>query len=204
MKTAVVKAGLLALAMGVSAGASAQSFNYNYVEGGFGQLDDGDAVFVNGAMDINKNWGIVGGLEVGSLDIPYGDADVTLLEIGAQYHDQVKSNFSVQAGLKLLYADVEFEADICAGSGFPGYTCKASGSDDEIGLVGNVGGRLQVQPQLQLEGDIKLIANDALEDDGLGLQGAVRYYFDPKLSVAGGLAIDTELDGLYINLRYDL
>ncbi len=202
MKTAVVKAGLLALAMGVSAGASAQSFNYNYVEGGFGELDDGDAVFVNGAMDINKNWGIVGGLEVGSLDIPYGDADVTLLEIGAQYHDQVKSNFSVQAGLKLLYADVEFDFDPCPGMGFP--SCKSSGSDDEIGLVGNVGGRLQVQPRLQLEGDIKLIANDALEDDGLGLQGAVRYYFDPKLSVAGGLAIDTELDGLYINLRYDL
>lgn len=194
MNKPVIKMALLAAAMLSAASAiAAPTFNYNYIEGGVGQLDDGEAIFVNGAKDINKNWGIVGGLEIGSVD---PDFDVTLFEVGAQYHQPVDSQLSWHAGLKLLY--VKVEGDIS----YPGFGVVASVDEDEIGFVANGGVRFRVNPKFQLEGDIKLVQNDAV-DDGLGLQGAARYYIDPKLSVAGGLAIDTELDGLFVSLRYD-
>jgi hypothetical protein len=208
MKTTIVKASLLALAMGASA-ANAAGINYNYVEAGFGQLDEGEAVFANGAVDINKNWGIVGGVEVGSVDVAFGDADVFMLEGGVQFHETVKSNLSVHGGVKLLYVEWESEVDGCAG--IPAWARAWSGcgmvsySADDIGFVGNVGLRFQVQPNLQLEGDAKLIVIDeAVAEDGFGVQGAARFFFSPQLSVAGGLAIDTELDGLFVSLRYDM
>lgn len=197
MKKPVITAGLLAITMlGAASAMAATTFNYNYVEGGLGQLDEGEAVFVNGAVDINKNWGLVGGLERGSVD---PDFDITLLEAGAQYHQQIDSRLSWHAGLKLLYVKVEGDFVVVTGFG----TMRQSFDADDTGLVANGGLRYQVNPKFQLEGDIKLFQNDAW-DDGLGLQGAARYYFDPKLSVAGGLAIDTELDGLFVSLRYDL
>lgn len=194
MKKRVIKAGLLAVAMLASTATMAAPFNYNYIEGGVGELDEGDALFVNGAMDINKNWGIVGGLELGSFDPDY---DITLLEAGAQYHQQVNSRLAWHAGLKLLYVNID-------GPNYNQGLGNGSNDADDIGLVANGGVRFLVTPKFQLEADVKHFKNDALLDDGLGLQGAARYYFDPRLSVAGGLAIDTELDGLFASLRYDL
>jgi opacity protein-like surface antigen len=189
MKTTFVKASLLALALGTSAAASAAEFNYNYVEGGFGELDsDGDALFLRGAHDIDKNWGLVGGLYVGDAD---PNIDVTAFEVGAQYHQPLKSNLGFHAGLQLLHVEVDVDTPF------------GSASDDDTGLIANAGLRFQVQPQFQLEGDVTLSSNDML-DDGLGLRGAARYYFTNELSAAGGLAVDTELDGLFVSLRYDM
>lgn len=192
MKPTTIKAGLLSLALGLPTFASAATFNYNYLEAGFGELDDGEALFVNGAFDIDKNWGLVGGLAFGDVD---PDVDVTSLQVGAQYHQPLKGNLSMQAGARLWYIEADYPTGPF-GSG--------SASDDDIGLFANVGLRFQVQPRFQLEGDIVLTSNDMLQDDGLGLQAAGRYYIDQRLSVAGGLAVDSLLDGLFISVRYDL
>jgi hypothetical protein len=192
MKTTFVKAGLLALAMGVSATAGAATFNYNYVEGGFGELDnDGDAFFLKGAKDLNPNWGLVGGLYFGDAD---PNIDFTAFEFGAQYHQPLKSNLSFHAGAQILHVEVDFD--------HPVFGTKIS--DDDTGIIANAGLRFQVQPKFQLEGDVKFSSNDMLPDDGLGLQIAARFYIDPRLSIAGGVASDTELDGLFVGLRYDL
>lgn len=192
MKTTFVKASLLALALGTSAEASAATFNYNYVEGGFGELDsDGDALFLRGAHDIAKNWGLVGGLYFGDVD---PGADVNAFEFGVQYHQPLKSNLGFHAGVQLLHVEVDFDNHPVFGF---------ARSEDDTGLIANAGLRFQVQPQFQLEGDVTLSSNDML-DDGLGLRGAARYYFTNELSAAGGLAVDTELDGLFVSLRYDM
>lgn len=202
MRKQILKSALLAAAILGATSAMAAPINYSYVEGGFGQLDEGDAVFFNGAKDLNQNWDLVGGLEIGQFDFgamgANADIDLTMLEIGGQYHQPVDSRLSWHAGLKLLY--VKVEGDIT----HPVFGTIGSFDEDDVGLVANGGLRFLVNPKFQLEGDIKLFMNDALADDGLGLQGAARYYFDPKFSVAGGLAVDTELDGLFVSLRYDL
>lgn len=193
MPGTIIKTGLLALALGVSSLAAAADFNYNYVEGGFGEIDDGEVLFVNGAHDIAPNVGLVGGLFMGDVDPGF---DVTGIEFGAQYHQLLKSNLSFNAGLKLLHIEVEgdFWHPVWGRSSFDG---------DDTGLIANAGLRFRVQPKVELEGDLKLSSNDMI-DDGLGAQAAVRFYIDPRFSVAGGLAIDTELDGLFVSLRYEM
>lgn len=194
MKKTMMKASLLALALGASSMASA-AFNYTYLEGGFGEIDHGEVLFLNGAVDLNKNFGLVGGLYAGDAD---PDVDVTGLAFGAQYHQPLKGNLDFRAGLKILHIEAEGNFyNPGLGNAYGKY------EDDDTGFIANAGLRFQVQPKLQLEGDIKLSSNDLI-DDGLGIEGAVRYYLDPRFSVAGGLAMDTELDGLFVSLRYDM
>lgn len=202
MKINMVKTGLMALAMAVSSAATAQDFSYSYIEGGFGKLDEGDAIFANGSFAVAPNWSIVGGLEIGSYDLGYGnDADTLLLEGGAQFNQQLDAGLSVHFGAKLLYAEYEYDTPrFCNGFFCYGGTY----SDDDIGVIGNAGVRFQVHPKIQLEGDVKVSSNDALADDGLGFQGAARFYVAPNFSIAPGFAVDTELDGPYVGLRFDL
>lgn len=187
MSAKLIKTSLFALALGASAAAAAADFNYNYVEGGYGEIDHGDGLFVNGAHDIQKNIGLVGGIFVGSTDPGF---DVTMLEFGAQYHQPLKSNLGFNAGIKILHINVDL----------PNW---ANGNDSDTGLVANAGLRFRVQPKIDLEGDLKLVSSDMI-DDGLGADLGARFYVDQHLSFAAGLAVDTELDGLYLSARYDL
>ena len=77
------------------------------------------------------------------------------------------------------------------------------GNHDDTGLVASAGLRFRVQPKIELEGDVKYLTNDILHD-GLGAQVAGRFYIDPRFSVAAGVAVDTEMDGLFVALRYNL
>jgi hypothetical protein len=192
MRTHLIRGGLLALALGFSGSAAAAGFNYNYVEGGFGEIDDGEVLFANFGYDIQKNFGLAGGLYIGDTDPGF---DVTALEFGGVYHQPLKSNLDFTASLKVLHVEVE-------GDFFHPVWGNWSADADDTGLIASAGLRFQVQPKLQLEGDLKLSSNDMI-DDGLGAQAAIRYYMTPKVSVAGGLAIDTELDGLFVSLRGD-
>ncbi|HEX4869541.1 MAG TPA: hypothetical protein VFV15_02295 [Moraxellaceae bacterium] len=191
MSVKLFKTAALALALGMSGAASAADFSYNYVEAGFGELDnDGEALFVNGAFDVAKNIGLVGGLYIGDVD---PNVDVTGLEFGAQFHQTLKSNLSFNAGLKLLHIEAEFDHPVFGSQDL-----------DDTGFIANAGLRFQVQPKIQLEGDLKYSSNDLLDDDGFGAQVAGRFYLDNRFSIAPGLAMDTEFDGLFVGLRYDL
>lgn len=192
MASTLFKTAALALAMGISGAAAAADFNYNYVEAGFAELeDDGDALFVQGAYDVAPNIGLVGGLYIGDYD---PDVDVTGLAVGMQYHQTLKSNVSFHAGLKLLHIEAEWDHPVWG-----------SADVDDTGFIANAGLRFKVQPKIELEGDLKLSDNDLLEDDGgLGAQVAARFYLNNQFSIAPGLAVDTEFDGLFVGVRYDL
>lgn len=187
MSVKLIKTGLFALALGASAAATAADFNYNYVEGGFGEIDDGDVIFLNAAHDIQNNIGLVGGLFTGDTDY---NVDVTGIEFGAQYHQALKSNLGFNAGLKILHVQVDL----------PSW---ARGDDSDTGLIANAGLRFRVAPKIDLEGSLKLSSNDMI-DDGLGAEVGGRFYLDQHLSFGVGLAVDTELDGLYAGVRYDM
>lgn len=191
MSLNLFKSAALALALGVSGAAAAADFNYNYVEGGFGELDDdGEALFVNAAHDIAPNVGLVGGLYIGDVD---PNIDITGLEFGVQFHQALKSNIGFNAGLKLLHIEAEFDHPVFG-----------SQDIDDTGFIANAGLRFQVQPKIQLEGDLKYSSNDVLDDDGFGAQVAGRFYLNNQFSIAPGLAMDTEFDGLFVGVRYDM
>ena len=55
-------------------------------------------------------------------------------------------------------------------------------------------------PDCRMAGQIDGIGHER----GRGIRLGGRWYFDRQLSVAGGFASDTEIDGPYLSLRYDL
>lgn len=181
----MVSALLLSL---VSTDAIAGPFRYSYIEGGFGDADEADALFVNGAYRIDKQLDLIGGL------YSYDDKayDGTGIEAGVQFHQPIngKADFFASAQLYRVSVDIDLGP-------------WGSGSATDTGLMLKAGARYAVDSKLQLEGLVSISDNDAI-DDGLGFQGNVRYYIDPKLSLAAGLASDTELDGLFVGVRYDV
>lgn len=192
MSAKLFKTTLFALALGASAAASAADFKYNYVEAGFAELDgDGDALFVQGAYDIAPNIGLVGGLFLGDYD---PNVDLTGLEFGIQYHQTLKSNLAFHTGIKLLHIEKEFDHPVW----------NTGREEDDTGFIANAGLRFKVQPKIELEGDIKYSSNDIMLDDGIGIQVAGRFYLNNQFSIAPGLAMDTEFDGLFVGVRYDL
>lgn len=190
MPANLIKSSLLALALGASATASAADFSYNYIEGGYAEVDNGDGLFVDGSHDIAPHIALAGGVFLGSVD---PSVDVTELEFGAVYHQPLKSNLGFNAGLKLLRVSVDL----------PSWAKGWGAKDSDTGLVANAGLRFRVQPKIDLEGNLKLVSNDMI-DDGLGADLGARFYVDPRLSLSAGLAVDTEFDGIVLGARYDL
>lgn len=186
MSAKLLKSAALVLALGAATTAAAADYSYDYVEGGFGEITDGDGLFVNGSHDVAPNIALAGGVFLGNTDP--NSSDVTMLEFGGVYHQPLKSNLGFNAGLKVLHVNVD------AGRW---------GNHDDTGLVASAGLRFRVQPKIELEGDVKYLTNDILHD-GLGAQVAGRFYLDPRFSVAAGVAVDTEMDGLFVALRYNL
>lgn len=183
-KTLLASALLLA-----TTAASAADFNYTYGELGFGEgPGDGDGLFFGGAVDLQQGFGIVGAyyaldFERGNVD----DGDLDIFTIGVQFHTPLNNQADFVGSVQLINAEVDW-----------GY-----GDEDDTGLLLRGGIRFAIQQNLQLEGDLSYNTNDFWEDDELGIRAALRFYADRQLSIAGGVASDQELDGLFVSGRYD-
>lgn len=176
-----VLAGVLALSAGVAAAAP---FSYNYVEGGFGEVDHGDALFVGGSAALDKNLYVLGSLY--ALDFN-NDVSGAYLEGGIGYHVPLSAEADFFVNGQLLYANFNHVGN----------------DDDDLGAIARAGVRFMVVPKLELEGSLALSSNDFLQDDGVGLSASARYYFQPALSGALGFSSDTELDGFFVSARYN-
>lgn len=172
--------------------AGAATFSYDYVEGGFGEVADAadaDGIYLGGAHSLDKQFGLIGAL--GIIDYPGGDGLV--LRGGGIFHKPLQNNLDLFGSIELVYSDYEFRFGPFGGRF----------DDDDIGVAAALGLRYAVQDNFQLEGKLTLTEVDPF-DDGLGLLAGARYYIDRQLSAAAGIASDTEYDGIWINLRYDL
>lgn len=177
-----------------TATATAADFNYTYGEIGFGEgRGDGDGIFLGGAVDLQQGFGLIGSYY--ALDYDGGrwgdDGDFDILTIGVQYHAPINNQADFVLSAQLVNADADCEVagrDYC---------------DDDNGLLLRGGIRFAIQHNLQLEGDLSYNTNDYWDDDELGIKAGLRFYADRQLSIAGGVASDQELDGLYISGRYD-
>ncbi|MDI1301542.1 MAG: hypothetical protein PSX71_06530 [bacterium] len=178
----LVLAGAIALAAGA---ANAAPFSYDYVEGGYGEVDSGDSLFVGASKSLDKNLFVLG--NVYAVDFDHGVNGV-YLEGGLGYHVPLSAQADFFTTAQLLYSKFDVP----------------HGNDDDLGAIARVGVRLTPVAKLELEGSVALSSNDFLVNDGLGLSASARYHIDPRLSAAIGYSSNTELDGAFINMRYAL
>lgn len=177
-----VLAGAIALVAGV---ANAAPFSYDYVEGGFGEVDSGDSIFVGASKSLDKNLYVLG--NVYAVDFDHGVNGV-YLEGGLGYHVPLSAQADFFTNAQLLYSRFDVP----------------NGNHDDLGAIARAGLRFTPVDKLELEGSLALSSNDFLVNDGLGLSASARYHFDPRLSAAIGYSSNTELDGAFINVRYAL
>lgn len=171
-----------------SQGRSGSPFSYDFAEAGFGEVDEGDAVFIGGHKSVNRNVFVLGSAYMvdSGIDIPGYDGKGFYLEAGLGYAMPVAPQADVFANAQLLYANFDFPGD-----------------DDDIGYITRLGIRYMPVNQIELEGVAAYSSNDFLVDDGLGFSADARYHVNPALSAAIGYAQDTELDGAFLNVRYN-
>lgn len=177
-------AGLLALCAGA---ANASSFSYDHVEGGYGEIDDADSLFVRGSTSLDKNLYFLGGAFI----LDEKNIDGFYLQGGLGYHLPLSKQADLYFNGQLLYADVEVDTPF------------GNADDDELGFILRAGLRFMPVDKVELEGVLAASSNDLLIDDGLGIEVYGRYHFNPQLSAALGLHSDTELDGISLGLRYN-
>lgn len=191
MKKALLASALLL----ASSTAGAAGFGYSYLELGYGEVDDGDALFFGGAAQLQRGLSVIGSYYTIDFD---EDADGEIFTGGLQFNTPLGAKTDFVGSVQLINAEIEYK--IYRGRFLGTYT----ESEDDTGLLLRGGIRHALQQNLQLEGDISYNTNDFWEDDELGIKAGVRFYADRQLSFGVGIASDQELDGLYISGRYDL
>lgn len=179
---------LLAAALGLGASAAHAAFSYNYVEGGFGEEDEGNGFFVGASKNLDRNLFVLGSVYYvdPDINIPGYDATGYYLEGGLGYAMPLTPQADFFVNAQLLYANADIPGD-----------------DDDIGGIARAGLRYMPVDKVELEGSVAMSSNDLLIDDGFGASASARYYFDPRLSAALGYSTDTELDGVFLNVRYN-
>lgn len=180
----IVLAGALALA----ASASHAAFSYDYVEVGAGEVDEGDALFVNASKRINPNLFVLGGAYMVDSGTTFGsyDGEGFYLEGGLGYYLPMAPEVDVYGTAQVLYGNVDVPGD-----------------DDDLGYMTRLGIRYTPVARMELEGSAAFSGNDLLIDDGIGFSGSARYQLTPTFSAAIGYSQDTELDGAFFNVRYN-
>lgn len=181
------KMGLSVLLATVSWTACAQGFNYNY-----GQIDyhsgDFDGLGLTGSFVLNNELFIRAGY-IGTSDDDAGfDVDYTRLNVGIGLYKPLNQKTDGVVTVSIVNEEVETDAI----NNIP------SRSTDETGLLVTGGVRHQLDPKVELAGELFYI--DAIDDD-LGLYGEVRYLFKPGLTGGLGITSSDTLDGLSVNLR---
>lgn len=166
-----------------TAAAHAAPFSYDLVEGGFGEIDEADSLFLKGSKALDKNLYVLGGLYA----IDEQNVDGFYLEGGLGYHLPLSKQADLVLNGQLLYGDLDT----------PG------GGVDDLGAILRAGVRFTPVDRVELEGNLAFSSNDTLIDDGIGLDVYGRYFFNKQFSGALGLHSDTELDGLSLSVRYN-
>lgn len=179
MRKTLLAAALLA----ATSAAQAAPFSYDFVEGGYGEIDSADALFLKGSKALDKKLYVLGGLYA----IDDQNVDGFYLEGGLGYHLPLSKQADLVLNGQLLYGDLDT----------PG------GDTDDLGAILRAGVRFAPVDRFELEGNLAFSSNDTLIDDGVGVEAYGRYFFNKQFSGALGLHSDTELDGFSLSVRYN-
>lgn len=179
--------GLSALLASISLGAQAANFNYNYGQVGF-ETGDFEGLALTGSFDINKDMFVLARFadvtdDQGGIDVDYSE-----YSIGAGYHMPVNPQTDAVFTLSFHSGEV----DVPAFSIFPGY------KDDDTGILATAGIRHNLNPQIELAGNI---FHTTIFDGDTGFYGEVRYNINNKMSAGLNYTSSDAIDGLGINFR---
>lgn len=179
-----VSAGAQAAATTTHTAPQSGSFSYDYVEASFGELDhDANALYVGGALSMDKNWGLTG--NIGSASAPH-DVNAITLQGGAFFHTPLNKQADFYGRALVDYVDVNH------------------GGGNDLGIEAAAGIRFAVQDNFDLEGELGVYQVDpGFTDTGLGIKVDARYFLNKQVSAAVGVASQLDFDGLFVNVRYN-
>ena len=168
---------LLTALLALSASATAQDFDYNYLTLGYqrvtlddGSFDvDGDGIGLNGSLELNENFTIFAGYGMAEFEEQGIEVDADTLSIGIGWHTPLADNVDLVTGLSYEYIDI-------SALGF--------GVDDNgIGL--GVGLRFAASDRMEVSGGVDYVDYSDGGDDttfGLGFLYGVTDNVDVGLS----------------------
>lgn len=166
----MLRSTLLFLFLALSATASAEEFDYNWLGFSLGAVDydnanlDGNTLGIDGSFAFREDFHAFASYEVGDLDF---GVDSTAFDIGVGYNTELSEVIDAWARLSFEY--LEFDG--------PG-----GGSNDETGLGFGVGLRFAATPQIELNGAIEYVDIGDFGDDTALILGGL-YSFTPQIAV---------------------
>jgi len=167
--------------------ASAQGFDYTYVEGGYvnSELDtglanvDGDGLGLRGSLALNDKFHTFAKHATQDLDL---DVDTTEIEIGAGRSWRIRENVDFIGEISWVNAEVD----------------TPFGNTDEDGFGLGAGLRARTNSSLELEGRINYVdLNNS--DTSFSLLG--RYYLWDSFAIGGGLDFDDDDTAWNVGVR---
>ena len=140
-----------------SATAAADDFNYNFIQGSYGQIEfddigvDGDGFGIGGSVAVSDRFHLFGGYTTADMDF---GVDLNQAEAGVGFNAPISETVDLIASLAYVSAEVEA----------PGF-----GSVDDSGYGLGVGLRAMLTPVLEVNGDIQYVDfGDGADDTGFG------------------------------------
>jgi hypothetical protein len=158
-----------------------RDLSYTYAEVRFVDADnDGDGFRLNGSVELNGPWILVGGFT--SLDFD-GDVETSLLELGAGYVFNYTADFDLFGTLRIARAEVD----------------TPFGDDDETGFAFSAGTRGMLTRQFEIRGSVNHIN---LDNSDTYLELAGDYYFTDQLAAGLSLEFAGDTDVFTIGARW--
>ena len=160
----------------ISVTATAEDFNYNWLQLGYSTFDfetaDGDGFELAGAFELSEEFFLFGGYSQADLDF---GIDTSTWNAGFGYRNSIAASTDLFATASYEY--VEFDAPVF-------------GRSDDSGFGLGVGMRFMPVPAVELTGSINYV--DVGDDDTV-LKLAALYNFDPQFSIGLGSAFSDDV-----------
>lgn len=185
MLRSVLFTALLAL----SAAATAQDFDYNYMALGYervtlddGTFDvDGDGIGLAGSVEINEDFFLFGGYGMAEFEEAGIEVDADTLSIGLGWHTSLSEQVDFVAGLSYEYIDLS--------------ALGISVDDNGIGL--GVGLRYAASPNVEINGGVDYVDySDGGDDTTFGLGLLYRVSDAVDIGVSGDWGDDSSAYGV--------
>ena len=182
-------AGVLAASVST---ASANNFNYNYVEFEVADaIDDADPTLtLAGSYDVRSNINLIGDYSRTTLDSAGStDLDFVKYGIGVGYHSPINSSTDMTANVKYIGTEVEIT------NGF-----RSASLGDGSGYGVGLGLRHKVSDNFEANAAVDYIDVEQEKDTAFSVGG--RYYFNEAVSAGIGYT-SGDFDGVDGSLRYN-
>ena len=180
---------LFTLSLAFSATASAQGFDYNYLQLNYGNIEfddtsiDGDGFGISGSFAINPDWHVFAGYDAYGLDF---GIDANTLAIGGGYNTELTPKLDAYARLSYQYIELD------GGGG---------NSIDENGIGFGVGVRFEPADRIELTAELDYVdLGDA--GDGVGLSVAGLYAFTDAFSLGLGAGWSDDSNNYTLSGRF--